>query len=427
MTASTPKRLISYRVCWLAVCFLFLLPAGSFAEEDVQLLINNGGYIVRNHSGFLKFREQDLFIPASTLKVYTCLVALETLGKDYRFETHFYLDPENNLYIKGFGDPYLVSEAILEIGKYLAAINIRKINTIYLDDSNFALQGEIAGEEVTENPYDAINGALVVNFNALPLTITTDTKKVDGTEEEKLLISSGEEQTPYIPLMQEAAAILGAGKHRLNIETLAQPGHISPTLRYTGELFIAQFREAGITVEQGYLKGTVPQGLRPVYIYKGMKSLEEIIRACLKNSNNFIANQLFLTVGTKLYGLPASWQKSRRVYADYALDSLFLSPDHLFIFEGSGLSRKNRVSPVALLAILDVFKPYSNLLNNRSDILLKTGTMNGIYCYVGYFPDGDELAPFAILLNQTTNSRYKVMMALHAALELEETSGDRVN
>jgi D-alanyl-D-alanine carboxypeptidase len=37
-----------------------------------------------------QYREQDLFVPASTLKILTCLIAFEQLGKDYRFETHFF-------------------------------------------------------------------------------------------------------------------------------------------------------------------------------------------------------------------------------------------------------------------------------------------------------------------------------------------------
>ena len=44
-------------------------------------------------------------IPASTLKLFTALVALHTLGPEYRFETEFYCDDDDNLTIKGYGDP----------------------------------------------------------------------------------------------------------------------------------------------------------------------------------------------------------------------------------------------------------------------------------------------------------------------------------
>jgi D-alanyl-D-alanine carboxypeptidase len=35
---------------------------------------------------------------------------MEVLGGDYRFETRFYLDGDRVLYIRGGGDPFLISE-----------------------------------------------------------------------------------------------------------------------------------------------------------------------------------------------------------------------------------------------------------------------------------------------------------------------------
>jgi D-alanyl-D-alanine carboxypeptidase/D-alanyl-D-alanine-endopeptidase (penicillin-binding protein 4) len=355
-----------------------------------------------------KYREQDLFIPASTLKILTCLVALEELGKDYRFETHFFLDEQNNLYIKGYGDPFLTSETILEIGEKLAELGVGELGSVFLDESTFALEGESASPENSANPYDVPNGALAVNFNALPVHIT----KSDIIP----TITSGEPQTPLLPIMTEAAASLLPGRHHINVATLPQSGRLSPALRYTGELFIAQFQQAGISVKKGYAKKFVPAGLKPVYIHHSIKSLEEISRACLKYSNNYIANQLFLVCGIRFFGLPATWEKSRRAFTLFAANNLELSPKQIYVQEGSGLSRRNRMSPGALLAILDSFKPYSALLNQKRAIFVKSGTMKDVYCYAGYFSRGNSLIPYAILLNQPQNNRDKVLHILHAAI-----------
>jgi D-alanyl-D-alanine carboxypeptidase/D-alanyl-D-alanine-endopeptidase (penicillin-binding protein 4) len=368
----------------------------------------NGGYIVQDGSVLNKYREQDLFIPASTLKILTCLVALEELGKDYRFETHFFLDEQNNLYIKGYGDPFLTSETILEIGEKLAELGVGELGSVFLDESTFALEGESASPENSANPYDVPNGALAVNFNALPVHIT----KSDIIP----TITSGEPQTPLLPIMTEAAASLLPGRHHINVATLPQSGRLSPALRYTGELFIAQFQQAGISVKKGYAKKFVPAGLKPVYIHHSIKSLEEISRACLKYSNNYIANQLFLVCGIRFFGLPATWEKSRRAFTLFAANNLELSPKQIYVQEGSGLSRRNRMSPGALLAILDSFKPYSALLNQKRAIFVKSGTMKDVYCYAGYFSRGNSLIPYAILLNQPQNNRDKVLHILHAAI-----------
>ncbi len=405
MMHSAQKKCSGKRFCFCLLGLLVMLePFHAAATSEIDRIIDNGGYIVHGGTTFLKFKEQNLFIPASTLKILTCLVGLKNLGKEYRFETHFFLDNKNNLYIKGYGDPLLTSEVVREIAHTLAGMGIRQLAAVYLDTSSFALNGETAAEENSDNPYDAPNGALVVNFNALPVKIARDQT-----------MTSGELQTPVIPLMVQAAKQLGPGMHRINVNTLLSEGQRTPALRYTGELFVVLLREAGITVP-GYNIKQVPPNLQPIYVHRGEKSLEEIIRVCLKNSNNFIANQIFLACGTKTYGLPATWEKSRQVFTGFTQRTLQLGPDKIRVQEGSGLSRQNRVSPAALLAILDLFKPYSTLLNRQNDILLKSGTMKDVYCYAGYFPEGDDLIPFAILLNQPKNTRSRVLEILHAAV-----------
>jgi D-alanyl-D-alanine carboxypeptidase/D-alanyl-D-alanine-endopeptidase (penicillin-binding protein 4) len=405
------------RLYALILLLVLLVPTlSAWGKQKAEQFINNGGYIVHDNSRIFQYREHELFIPASTLKILTSLVALEKLGKAYRFETHFFLDQQNNLYIKGYGDPFLTSEVILAIGRTLTGLGIRQIRAIFLDDSSFALNGETAGEENSANPYDAPNGALVVNFNALPVQVAGDAT-----------ITSGEPQTPLLPLMKEAGHQLSPGRHRINVDTLAQPGQLSPALRYAGELFVVQFRKAGINIETGYGRKLIPVGLPSLLVHYSSKSLEEIIRACLKNSNNFIANQLFLSCGIRDYGLPATWDKSRRVVAIYAEKILQLKPDQLTVREGSGLSRKNRASPAALLRILDFFKPYSALLNKKNSALVKSGTMKDVYCYAGYFPQNDRLLPFVILLNQRKNNRDRVLQILHGQLETKEKLKKQTN
>ncbi len=392
---------------------MLLQPYPAYSFTDSKHLIHNGGYIVQDGSRLLSFREQDLFVPASTLKILTCLVALEQLGKDYRFETQFFLDEQKNLYIKGYGDPFLTSEAILEIGKRLAGLGVGRVRSLYLDNSSFDLGGETASIENSANPYDAPNGALAVNFNALPMQV-----KRDG------VITSGEPQTPLIPLMRNAGGGMTPGSYHINVNTLPQTGQLSPALCYTGQLFIAQLRQAGISINKGYHGKIVPEGLQPIYVHHSIKSLKEIVRECLKYSNNYIANQLFLACGAKQFGLPASWEKSRRTFALYAKKILKLTPTQLSMQEGSGLSRQNRISPAALLSILEFFKPYSALLNLKRNIFLKSGTMEDVYCYAGYFPNKTKLTPFVILLNQPQNNRDQLLSALHAALRSAEITSN---
>jgi D-alanyl-D-alanine carboxypeptidase/D-alanyl-D-alanine-endopeptidase (penicillin-binding protein 4) len=395
---------------WFKGLLLLLCLIGIFAahparaQDSILRLIKNGGYMIEDGSGQHQYRENELFIPASTLKILTSLVALEFLGPDYRFETHIFLDGKGNLYIKGYGDPLLTSETLLEIGNRLSQMGIRQLQSICLDDTAFDLRGETASEENSAKSYDAPNGALAVNFNTVSLMIS-----------EKGRISSSESQTPLLPLMREIGNGLAPGLHRLNINTLpSQPGK-SSTLRYTGELFTAQLQGSGILIRNSWKIQLAPSHLQPILIHRSRANLGEIIQECLKYSNNFIANQLFLACGTHTYGLPATWEKSRKTFVKYAATPLGLTKGTLVMMEGAGLSRQNRISPAAFIQVLNRFKPFATLLSPRDTIPLKSGTLTGVYCFAGYFPKDEMLTPFVILLNQTENNRNQLLKELQLA------------
>ena len=57
------------------------------------------------------------FVPASVTKIVTAWLAMEVLGGDYRFETRFYLDDKRVLYVRGGGDPFLISEELAPLAQ----------------------------------------------------------------------------------------------------------------------------------------------------------------------------------------------------------------------------------------------------------------------------------------------------------------------
>lgn len=420
MDSSPENRIVTQKVPgktvfpWFLALLFFMFTTSVqrtvAAEDNFDRLISNGGYMIEDSSGRNQYRANDLFVPASTMKVLTSLIALELLGPAYRFETHFFLDSQANLYVKGYGDPLLTSVNLLEIGQKLAGIGITQLRSICLDDSVFSLLGETASDENSANSYDAPNGALAVNFNAVPILVGKNGK-----------VSSAEPETPLLPLMKQIGNGLAPGSYRLNINMLPSEPDKSPTLRYAGELFTAQLQKSGITIRHPFKIQKTPGNLQPVLIHQSRVPLEEIVRECLKYSNNFIANQLFLTCGLQAYGLPATWEKGRQTFSNYAITSLGLPKDVLIVMEGAGLSRQNRVSPAALIQILGRFKPFAALLKQQEAIPLKSGTLTGVYCYAGYFPQDEALIPFALLLNQPENTRKQLLKELQAKIPIGAT------
>jgi len=389
----------------LAITALHITPTiGSGTETIFQNsdLITNGSYLVRSTKKTIAFRENDTFLPASTLKLLTALAAFDLLTPEFRFETRFYLDGKKNLYIKGYGDPFLTSEEILHICSFLKKKGVDIVHTVFLDDSSFSLHNHTPGASNTNNPYDAPNGALAVNFNTLAIH-----KLADGT------IISAEPQTPTLPIMQLLGDALPVGVQRINIKMVQKTGQIPMPLQYVGELFCAKMKQVGITIEGGFQSRRVPLSLQPIYVHKNSKTLQEVMKECLYYSNNFIANQVFLYSGLKTSGEPATWKNARQFMANYITKVLTLSSQQISVQDGSGLSRQNKISANALVTILEHFRPYNNLLNKQDGALLKSGTLQGVYCYGGYFTANEEVVPFAILLNQKENTRDELLSRLH--------------
>lgn len=361
-------------------------------------LIKQGGYaLAGNNRGLTAENSDTPFIPASTLKIITALAALDILGPDYRFPTRIFSDAQENLYIQGSGDPFLLTEDVIAITKRLRESGVRRINNLILDDTAFALPTQADGNENTINPYDAWNSALAVNFNSIAIHVTHDRA-----------VSPDDPKVPPLPIMRALGAALPPGHYRLNINAFPAKGCLSNTLRYTGELFAGLLARQQIPMHGKILTGKAPAHAHPVLTCWSEKTVWDMLRLCLKYSNNFVANQLFLTCGTARFGVPATWDKGRAAMRAYIRGTLEVPEPELTVVEGSGLSRQNQITPRAMITALREFSPFMELLPVKHGIPLKSGTLTGVYCYAGYLPQQQD-TPFVILLNQPRNNRDEIL------------------
>ncbi|MDX1775449.1 MAG: D-alanyl-D-alanine carboxypeptidase, partial [Desulfobulbales bacterium] len=230
-------------------------------------------------------------------------------------------------------------------------------------------------------------------------------KSVTGT------VVSAEGQTPTLPVMARLAENLEPGNHRININQEESSG-IENSSRYVGELFRVYAKRENIAGAGKISLRQIPENLAPFYIHHSSKTLAEMIGPLMLYSNNFIANQLFLVLGAHEAGFPATWEKSTQAMADYLQQKHKLSQNEIKIIEGSGLSRKNRVSPHAMIRLLDSFRPYAEFLPRENSRLLKSGTLQGVYTFGGYFMENQSLDSFVLLLNQGQNNRDRVLAEL---------------
>jgi len=391
------------KIALLFICLLSLIfaPApvhGTILETQLQHYFRNGAVAAELHGRPLaSINVDESFIPASTLKIATSLLAIRTLGENYHFSTRL-LEKDGLLFIQGGGDPFLVSESIERLAALLKQKGKQHFTSLVLDDNRFEVTGEgYTGE--SSNPYDAINGALAVNFNTVYVQ-----KSATG-------VSSAEPQTPTLPLMVELAVQLPYGRQRISL-----PKNRHSTLRYAGELLEAIFARNGIRVENGWKEGVAPQDAEEILDFEGDRDLLRIIEEMLRYSNNFTANQLFLTCGAAVKGYPATYAKARAVAAAFYA-KLGIADSELHFEEGSGLAKDNRVTARAMLRILHLFAPYSRLLPEKSGLRVKSGTLTGVYAYAGYHEGAQSVDPFLIILNQPENTRDAMLDLLRKSYE----------
>jgi serine-type D-Ala-D-Ala carboxypeptidase/endopeptidase (penicillin-binding protein 4) len=374
---------------------------GGSLKEMETLIGANDAVMVTDHGGrvLLEKNAEQPLVPASILKIFTSLMAIHHLGFDYRFATEFYLDDGNNLTIKGYGDPFLVSETVEEIASVISTITAR-VNDIVLDDSHFAQPLEIPGISSSSRPYDAPNGALCVNFNTVFFK-----KKNDA-------FVSGEPQTPLLPIAIDCVRSSGLSRGRI-----ALSHHENRVTFYAGRLFEHFLRQARVEVSGEVRLGTVRPGMdRLVHRHLSALTLRDIIAKLLDHSSNFTTNQILITAGIDARGPPGTLEKG--VAAAQAFARNILDLKHIRVSEGSGISRNNQMTAIDMGKVLEAFAPHHNLLRNEGRQYYKTGTLRGVSTRAGYMEEQNgKLRRFVVMLNTPGKSAEQVSRRLLARLE----------
>ena len=385
---------------------LLLLPAPAAlagVKENVAALAPQGLVLVMDAKGNESVAQNtdEPFVPASVTKIVTAWLAMEVLGGDYRFKTRFYLDDKRVLYVRGGGDPFLISEELAPLAtKLVAAVGKKPIAGIVLDASYYPSNLRIPGIEDTDEAYNALNSALAVNFNTV-YAVRSGNK-----------VSSAEKQTPITALAINQFRLRGPkGRGRIS---LSQDPMVS--LQYAGELIAAFIERAGGSVKGKISTGLVPKGLEPVYVHRQSRTLSEILVELLRVSNNYIANQVFLEIGGHRLGGPVSLEKSLQVANEMLAAHGLAAAIHLE--EGSGISRNNHFTARGLAKVLELFAPHADLLRGHDGGLNKTGTMEGVHTLAGYADtSGHGRVRFVISLTSNDDEmRFRLLRTIESGL-----------
>ncbi len=362
-------------------------------QEQIRLLLDDpvlasaeaGIYIENLEDGTVLFRKNSYkrLIPASNMKLYTTAAALTTLGSDFTYETEFLTDGvivdsvlNGDLIIRGKGDPTIsgryrdgqVLAYFRDWADTLKNLGIKRIQGRLTGDESYFRGDKLGpGWMWSDEPYwySAQINALSFNDNCIDLEI------VPGDRIGAPVTVRREPDSDYVTIRNEAITTHPDSNETLKIfrerarNTIrisgklplgAKPETESVTIEDPGLYFVTHFKHvldtSGIVVKNTCrlsAEGFDYDTLKPLFKHRS-PTLREIVRVINKGSHNFYADQLYKTMGAEVHHT-GTWKTGKNVVERW-LSRIGVAVDEMSLFDGSGLSRVNRVTPVATAALL---------------------------------------------------------------------------
>lgn len=398
------------------------------------------------HETLFDHRAGEKRIPASNMKLLITAAALAYLGPDYTYPTDVYVNGplkngvlSGNLFIKGYGDPTLVQERVRELAYSLYLEGVRRIKgNLVADDTFFDEQkyGKAWNVGGSAKAYLAPYSALSVNFSIVNVQVDPGPKPgalarvqlippSDALGLKNSLKTSSRRSRPRVVVSRRS----GDGKDWIHVSgrTPARKKSrnytisVSDPTRFAAGTFAALLRREGIRFSGKIRRGKTPPEARLI-VRQTSRSLSDIIRGLNKHSNNLSAEQILKTIGAEMFGLPGTTEKGLLAVQKY-LVHMGVPLGSFDLADGSGLSRLNRITPRAIVALLEgVYHDFRILPEFLSSLAVvgvdgtvrkrlrrssaarriraKTGLLAGVHALSGYAAaDNGETLAFSILSN----------------------------
>lgn len=342
-----------------------------------------------------------LFTPASNNKLLTYYAANKMMGDS--LPALSYLIREDSLIIRGTGDPMFLSK----FDKDSLVFNFLKSSDkkIFIDFSHFKngrfgkgwawddykylYQKEISPLPVYGNEIsvcaDSLNNISIIppSLNARFTVDTSITRRIERKEYTNDVIIN----TLYEPLEENAV-----------IPLCTSPDELTVLLSHAIDKEIIQIN--GESLEDSLF--------RTIYHH----STDSIYYHLLKNSDNFIAEQLILCLSGEILSY---------LHIQDALDTIQSilyadAPDDHRWVDGSGLSRYNLVSPYRMMWTLDKIQaliPEGDLKKNLP--FGDSGTLNNIFLKPAHFKQDDPIKPFVYAKTGTLSNNHNLSGYIYTA------------
>ena len=394
---------------------------------------------------FYELQSDKPLSPASNLKIITTAAAFDMLGSDFRWVTEFHINDSNNLYIRSSGDPTwndsyrkgMINRVTKSIADSLKKHGFTSINNIIVHPGAFNNAPIGLGWRLENrlHSFSAKSSAIAFNDNAVqvriaPATVGNNARitlypvnagfrvvnnvRTTANRNSQGINFSADHDRNTITVMGNIWV-----NSRAQYRTIAVP---RPDL-YSLEILKHKLREHGITVRGNSLYQELSARTLSIEKYSNYfpivsPPLYEVTEEINKRSNNFVSNQLFITIADKNENnldsekLIKQWLNTHKV-----------SADSLLMYDGSGLSYLNKTTADILVDVLKImgetsyFEEYKNTMaicgvdgtlrlafqdeRLHRKVYAKTGFISGVRGLTGYvYTKDNEILAFSFLVNK---------------------------
>ena len=399
---------------------------------------------------------QKYFTPASNLKLLTTAAALQELGANFRIRTSIYQNDNGVLRVVGRGDPSLSDTQLQKLAQQLKQKGITQIQRLIADDSY--IQGDIVNptwqwEDVQSSDGVPVSSFIlnqnIFSFKLVPQAVDKSLQVVwidPGEAKQWRIINQSvtvpQNQPSYVNVTRELSGTVLQIQGQLT--TNSEPYLIDLPVVDPNYYFLRRFRTALATEKISLGQTLVVNGgvNQEEIAFVESPPLAELLMETLQNSNNLYAEALLRALAVKKIRLKN--QTSADVGLEVvkaSLTKLGVDPANYILVDGSGLSRRNLVTPEAFVQILRgmaktpaayIYRASlpvagkSGTLKGRFQetpaegiVQAKTGTLTGVVSLSGYLnaPKYEPLV-FSIIVNQSNQSATVIRQAIDEVVVL---------
>lgn len=416
------------------------------------------GVIVQTVDGsqvLYQHNSDDLFMPASVNKLFVAVASLDYLKSDYHFETRLRTNGKidqgvlnGDLYVQFSGDPTLSDRQFVDLLNQLKILGINQINgQVYLDNTVYGSASYAPGWLLHDLifGYAAPLNAVILNENRFaiilspseggrPATVATTVPAGVVHVENNTTTSARHTECPL--------SVYSGSDNIYHVSgcVAKQPSKQYFALALRDPVIYARVLIANTLTKNniGY-NGTVGIQAAPaesmILATHQSLPLNLIVKEMLKDSDNLFTNSILKQIGSVYYQTQGTWQNGLNAVKQILGVSSSVDFNKIHLFDGSGLSRYNLVSPQQLAKLLsyayqnqriqpDIWNALpiagqdgtlrGRLVNfaKQDAVHAKTGTMknSGVSALAGYLQSRNHgLLVFVIMTNglEDTHHVYK--------------------